>query len=90
MTGEKWFRQDRRWQRSYPIHWKGWVAGLVFIAAFFGLVAFFISLEPFTPLNYWVLGLWWASVLALMFGFNFFARDKVDRPWRERMTKGDR
>ncbi len=76
-----WFRQDRRWTRAYAVHWKGWIAGLAFIAAFFAIAAAFIGLEPFTPINYGLLILWWLSVLALMGGFHLFARPRTDRRW---------
>jgi hypothetical protein len=79
--GEIWFAQDGPWQRAYPVHQKAWAAGAVFIALFFAIVAFFISLEPFTPLNYGLLFLWWLAVIGLMVGFHLFARSRTDRRW---------
>ncbi len=53
---EAWFIQRKRWARPLVASLRGWVAGLVFIAAFFGVCAFFLSLEPFEPLNLLILG----------------------------------
>jgi hypothetical protein len=82
--GEIWFVQERRFQRAYAVHWKGWVAGLLFVIAFFALVGFFISLDPFRPLNYAVLVLWWLSILALMFVYHLLVKNKTDRRWLTR------
>jgi CDP-diglyceride synthetase len=81
---EKWFTQSQRYARPLIKSWKGAVAGLVFVIAFFGLVAFFLSLDPFTPVNYWLLGLWWLSVLGLMLVFHLFARSRTERRWQAR------
>ena len=62
---------------------KGAVAGLVFVIAFFGLVAFFLSLEPFMPINYGLLVLWWLSILALTLAFYLFARTRTERRWQK-------
>jgi hypothetical protein len=78
---EIWFAQDGPWQRAYPVHRKGWVAGFLFIVTFFAIAAFFISLEPFTPINFGLLFLWWLSIIGLMIGFRLFARRKTDRRW---------
>lgn len=79
--GEKWFTQSYRWSRPLIKTWKGAVAGLLFVAAFFALVAFFLSLEPFTPINYGLLFLWWLSILVLMVAFHLFARPRTERKW---------
>jgi len=81
---DKWFTQNRKWARPLVKNWKGAAAGLVFVAAFFGLVVFFISLEPFQPPNYWLLGLWWLSILALMAGYSWVARSRTERRWETR------
>ena len=78
---EKWFTQSKPWARPLIRTWKGAIAGLVFVMAFFSLAAFFLSLEPFTPGNYGVLVLWWLSILALMLVFHLFARTKTERRW---------
>ena len=84
---EFWFRQNSRWTRAYAVHWKGWVAGLIFVAAFFGLVGFFIfGLEAVTPVNYGLLVLLWLSVLALMGGYHLFARPRTDQVWKRPKT----
>ena len=80
---EKWFTQSKRWARPLIKTWKGAVAGLVFVMAFFSLVAFFLSLEPFTPINYGLLVLWWLSILALTLAFHLFARGKTERKWQK-------
>jgi CDP-diglyceride synthetase len=79
----KWFTQSKPWARPLIKTWKGAVAGLVFVMAFFSLVAFFLSLEPFTPINYGLLVLWWLSILALMLAFHLFARGKTERKWQK-------
>ena len=81
---DKWFTQSRRFARPLIKTWKGAVAGLVFVITFFGLAALFLSLEPFTPVNHWLLGLWWMSILALMAGFSWFARSRTERRWQAR------
>jgi membrane protein implicated in regulation of membrane protease activity len=81
--GEIWFVQERRFQRGYAVHWKGWVFGLLFIVAFFGIAALFISLNPFQPLNYGLLLLWWLSVLALMAVSHVLARPRTERRWEQ-------
>jgi membrane protein implicated in regulation of membrane protease activity len=85
MSGDEfWFRQDRRWTRAYAVNWKGWVAGLVFIALFFGLAGFFVfGLEALTPINYGLLVLLWLSVLALMGVYHLFARPRTERRWEK-------
>ena len=85
--GEIWFAQDGPWRRAYAVHPKGWVAGCVFIVLFFAVAAFFISLEPFTPIDYGLLFLWWLSVIGLMVGFHLFARSRTDRRWLSRDTR---
>jgi membrane protein implicated in regulation of membrane protease activity len=79
---EKWFTQSQPWARPLIKNWKGAAAGLVFVIAFFTLVAFFVSLEPFTPIDYGLLALWWLSILALMLVFHLFARTKTERRWQ--------
>jgi len=83
MEDEKWFTQSQRWARPLIKTWKGALAGLVFVIAFFGLAVLFLSLEPFTPINYGLLVLWWLSILALMLVFHLFARPKTERRWRK-------
>ena len=81
-TGEKWFTQSKPWARPLIKTWKGAVAGLVFVIAFFGLVVLFMSLEPFgPPINYGLLVLWWLSILGLMLAFHLFARTRTERRW---------
>ncbi len=81
-TSEKWFTQSKPWARPLIKSWKGVVAGLVFVIAFFGLVAFFLSLQPFgPPINYGLLALWWLSILGLMLVFHLFARTRTERRW---------
>ena len=80
---EKWFTQSKPWTRPLIRTWKGAVAGLVFVIAFFSLVAFFLSLEPFTPINYGLMVLWWLSILALMLVFHLFARPRTERKWHK-------
>jgi len=87
---EKWFTQNRRFARPLVKNWKGAAAGGIFVLAFFGLAVFFLSLEPFAPLDYWLLGLWWLSVLALMAGFSWFARSRTERKWEARKHMGER
>ena len=82
-TSEKWFTQSKPWARPLVKTWKGAVAGLVFVIAFFSLVAFFLSLEPFTPIDYGLLVLWWLSILALMLVFHLFARTRTERRWQK-------
>ena len=82
-ASEKWFTQSQPWARPLIKTWKGAVAGLVFVIAFFGLVAFFLSLEPFTPINYGLLVLGWLSILALMLVFHLFARTRTERRWQK-------
>jgi len=79
--GEIWFVQEHRFQRAYAVHWKGWVFGLLFIVAFFGTAAVFISLNPFRPLDYRLLFLWWFAVIALMVVSHMLARPKTERRW---------
>jgi hypothetical protein len=55
---QAWFTQRKRGVRPLVASWRGWVAGLVFIAAFFGLCAFFLRLNPFEPLDLLLLGAW--------------------------------
>ena len=80
--GEKWFTQSKRGARPLIKNWKGAVAGLVIVIAFFALVVLFLSLEPFgPPINYGLLVLWWFSILGLMLVFHLFARTKTERRW---------
>lgn len=83
MEDEKWFTQSQPWARPLIKTWKGAVAGFVFVIAFFGLAVLFLSLEPFTPINYGLLVAWWLSILALMAGFSLFARTKTERRWQK-------
>ena len=78
---EKWFTQSQPWARPLIKNWKGAVAGFVFVIAFFSLVAFFVSLEPFTPVDYGLLVAWWLSILALIVVFHLFARTRTERRW---------
>jgi hypothetical protein len=82
--GEVWFVQERRFQRPYAVHRKGWMAGFLFVIAFFALVAFFLSLEPFTPVNYGLLFVWWLSILALMLVYGLLMRPKTYQRWRHK------
>ncbi len=81
-----WFVQRRRWQRPLIASWKGALAGLVFVVAFFAIAALVLSLQPFDPLNLWLLGLWWLAVIGLMIGFHLIARTRTDRLWEREPT----
>ncbi len=80
---QAWFIQRKRWQRPLAASWRGWVAGLVFIAAFFGVCAFFLSLEPFEPLDLRLFGAWWLSILGLMLVYHLIARRRTFRVWQQ-------
>jgi hypothetical protein len=86
--GEIWFVQERRFQRPYAVHRKGWMAGILFVIAFFALVAFFLSLDPFRPINYGLLFLWWLSILGLMLVYHLLMRPKTDRRWERKEQDG--
>lgn len=78
----KWFTQSKPWARPLVKSWKGAVAGLVFVIAFFTLAVSFLSLEPFgPPVHYGLLVMWWLSILALMLVFHLFARTRTERRW---------
>lgn len=83
---DAWFVQQRRWQRPLIASWQGAVAGLAFVVAFFAIAALFLSLHPFEPINFSLLGLWWLSVLGLMIAFHLIARTRTDRLWEQKRT----
>jgi hypothetical protein len=82
--GEIWFVQERRFMRPYPVHRNGWMAGAVFVICFFALAGFFLSLDPFRPVDYGLLFLWWLSILALMLVYGLLMRPKTDRRWKRK------
>jgi hypothetical protein len=82
--GEIWFVQERRFMRPYAIHWKGWAAGGVFVVCFFAIVALFLSLDPFRPVNFGLLFLWWLSILALMLVYGLLMAPKTYRRWKHK------
>jgi hypothetical protein len=80
---QAWFIQRKRGARPLVASWRGWVAGLVFIAAFFGLCAVFLSLNPFEPLDPCLLAAWWLSILGLMLVYHLIARRWTYRVWQQ-------
>lgn len=82
-TAKAWFVQRKRWQRPLIASWQGAVAGGLFVVAFFAIAALFLSLQPFEPLNFGLLGLWWLTILTLMLGFHLFARRRTFRVWEQ-------
>ena len=80
---EAWFTQRKRGARPLVASWRGWVAGLVLMSAFFGLCIFFMSLNPFEPLDLVLLGAWWLSILGLWLVYHLIARRRTYRAWQQ-------
>ncbi len=78
-----WFIQRKRWSRPLVASWRGWVAGAVFVAAFFGIAALFLSFRPFEPLDLRILGAWWLSIAGLMAVYHLIARRRTYRAWQQ-------
>jgi len=85
---QKWFTQSRQYARPRISSWQGAVAACAVLGAIIGLAVLFLSLEPFAPMNYWLLGLWLILAMALIVGFHAFARPRTDRPWRQKVRDG--